>query len=271
MDHVTAIRKYIEAIANASDMHALIVVGSSGWGKSVAVAEALNEAGIDAIQLGSYSTSLHLYNTLADHSNYFIVLDDCSGVLSDPTSMAILKAATWPSQDGRRIVKWGSTSSKANVSEFDFSGKLIIVCNTYPETSDAQAVSSRAYTRRIDVTLSQAQDLLLRAADDSKWFENNDLAAEVARFLTENLNHHSLPHISFRTLKKGYRLAEVHRDSWPELLLDTIPKSKENPKKLVLELASGGLKIKDQIRIFEERCGLKRRSFYNYRREVGLA
>jgi hypothetical protein len=271
LDHVVAIQKYIEAITHAEDMHSLIIEGPPGWGKTTSVENALQLSGKEGIGLGAYSTPLNLYNYLAENSSRIVLIDDCAGLFNDQSAMAILKAATWPSRDGRRIVKWGSTSHRASTLEFEFTGKLIIVCNAFPHTPDGEAIRSRAYTKRIDVTVQEAKRLLIQAASDSKWFSRSDISTAVAQFLVERLSENNLSHMSFRTLKKGYRLAEVHEESWEELFADTIPEGSIQPEKLIKDLSKQKLKVKDQARIFQEKTGLKVRSFYNYRKEAKLS
>ncbi len=271
MDHVAAIRKYIETMSHAEDLHILIIEGPPGWGKTTAVDDALKLAGIEGHHLGAYSTPLNLFNFLADHPDQVILIDDCAGIFNDSNAMAILKAATWPSRGDRRIVKWGSTSSKASTDEFEFFGKLIIVCNSFPPTPDGKAIKSRGYSRKIAITLSDAKDLLKQAASNDRWFSSTKLAGEVAEFLIRALNDTTLAEVSFRTLKQGYRLAERHPDSWQELFADTLPKGAIEPEKLIKDLAKKGLKVKEQARIFQETTGLKVRSFYNYRRDAKLS
>jgi hypothetical protein len=271
LGHVATIQKYIQAICQASDMHALIVEGRPGWGKTTAVEKALQLAGVESFHLASYSTPLHLYNFLEEHSKKVILLDDVSGIFTDQSAMALLKAATWPSRDGKRILRWGSTSAKASAPEFEFSGKLVIVCNSFPSTSDGEAVRSRGYAKRIDISLDEAKRLLLQASQDTQQFPRSDLASQVAKFLIRHLDESTLPQISFRTLKKGYRLAEVHSDSWQDLFQAILPTRAILPEKLVHELSRGSLQVKEQARIFQERTGLKIRSFYNYRRDAQLS
>jgi DNA polymerase III delta prime subunit len=266
LDHVSAIKKYIETITDAEDMHSLIIEGPPGWGKTTSVEESLLLAKVEALHLGAYSTPLNLYNFLAENSDGIILLDDCAGIFNDPNAMAILKAATWPSRGNRRLVKWGSTSTKATVDQFEFFGKLIIVCNSFPKTADGEAIRSRGYSRRIDITLSEAKKLLLQAASMKKWFSKTKLSSEVAEFLVGQVSESSLSQISFRTLKKGYRLAEVHPESWRELFADTLPKGAIDPSQLIKELSRQNLMVKEQKRIFIEKTGLSSRSFFNYRK-----
>jgi DNA polymerase III delta prime subunit len=270
MDHVSAIKKYIEVVRSSQDMHFVLIEGPPGWGKTTAIDQALELAGIEGIHLGAYSTPLNFYNFLYENSDRMIVIDDCAGLLTDQSSMALLKAATWAQRSNKRTVKWGSTSSKASASEFEFKGKLILACNSFPKTPDSEAIRSRGYAWRIEMTVTEAKELLLTAAKDARWFKSVKTAKAVAEFLIERLGPASLPKISYRTLKIGYELAEVHPENWKELLAPLLPLTPTDPIKLIKDLSKKQMKVKDQVRIFEEQTGLKRRSFFIYRREAQL-
>ena len=268
-DHISVIKKLILTVHASEKMHALIVEGPAGWGKTTAVDHALKEARLKGCHLGAYSTPLNLYNFLFQHKTSIVIIDDCAGLFNDQSSMAILKSATWP-QGGRRVVKWGSTSSRAYVEEFVFDGKLIIVCNSFPNTSDAEAVKSRSFPRRIEISVDEARRLLLAAAKDKSWFSDSKKAMAVASFLISRISQSSLSQISYRTLQMGYELAEYNPDSWKELLSGLVALPTADPKVLVRKLAKDGLKVKDQARHFQEATGLKRRTFFKYRQELGV-
>lgn len=77
--------------------------------------------------------------------------------------------------------------------------------------------------------------------------------------------------MSYRTLQMGYELAEHNGNQWQELLDRMIVSVPEDPKKLIRKLARQDLKVKDQVRIFEESTGLKRRTFFKYRRALNVS
>lgn len=275
--HIIDLKEYIQVICHSNDTHALIVEGPPGWGKSTAVKEALKLIRIKTESLGAYSTplsfynSLHKYNSVHADSPYIVLIDDCAGLFNDSAAWAILKAATWPSQNNKRVVKWGSTSVKVNVPEFEFTGKLVIICNYFPSTPDATAIRSRGYVRKIDVSVEEAKQLILHGAQTKKYFPNTAIATQVAEFLVERLTKATLPHISFRTLLKGYNLAEVHPHSWRRLFANTLPNETIlKPEELVKELSKQNLKVKDQLKIFQEQTGMHERSFYNYRKDLKI-
>lgn len=267
MSHVLAIGQLIKSISKSKTNHAIIIDGPPGWGKTTAVDQALLQAEVKAAHLGSYSTPLNFYNFLFENSDRFIVIDDTSGLFLDAASMAILKSATWP-QGGRRVVRWGSTSNKAHVNEFEFSGKFIMVCNSFPKTPDGEAIKSRSFVRPIHITATAARNLLREAAHNKTWYKDSKIAGLVAEFLSERLSEKTVNRISYRTLQMGYELAKDHPDSWQELLIPTIPDASKDPEALVKSLASQDLKVKEQVKIFEELTGLKRRTFFKYRSQA---
>lgn len=267
LDHTEIIRKFILTIQASSEIHALIINGPAGWGKSTAVDQALRLAQTQATYLGNYTTPLNFFNFLHKNSGKFIVIDDTFGLLNDANSMALLKAATWP-QNGKRIVRWGSTSNKARIHEFVFNGKLAIICNSFPKSPDAEAVKSRSFLCRITISVARAKHLLYQAASEPKWFENSGIAQEVAKYLVENINESNLNQMSYRALKMGYELAIHNPDCWRELLFDLTGAENENPKVILREILKQSLPVKEQIWRFQEITGLKRRTFFNYRNEI---
>jgi hypothetical protein len=267
LDYISVIKSLLLTLQKSEKMHALIVEGAAGWGKTTAVDEALVSSGVKTVHLGAYSTPLNLFNFLFENSTNFIVIDDCSGLFSDQTSMAILKAATWP-QGKRRHLRWGSTSAKASIDEFDFSGKLVIICNQFPSTADADAVRSRSFPCKIKVSASRVRELLEKAASDKKWYPDTEIAQSVTKFLCSHLSGNDTQ-MSYRTLQMGYELAIHNTNDWENLLGGMISLAPEDPKKLVKKLSSQSIKVKDQLQKFEEITGLKRRTFFKYKKELG--
>ena len=251
--------------------HAVIVEGPAGWGKTTTVTMALDELDLEAVHLGSYSTPLNLFNFFSQHPDDVILIDDTSGLFENPQAMSLLKSATWASQRQKRIVKWGSTTNRSLVEEFEFFGKLIIVCNQFPNTSDALAVRSRSFPQRIDVTVNQAKRFLIEASKSKEWFEEPKVSEMVAHYICENLNDMTLRQINFRSLKMGYELALSNSNNWQHLLSKMLGFNGRTPEDLIRSLAEKYSKIGDQERAFEELTGLKRRSFYLYRRKLEIS
>lgn len=272
LDHTEEIRRFINVICNSNRIHALIVDGLPGWGKSTAVQEALNSIQQECVHVGAYSTPLNLYTFLASHPDKIVLLDDCAGLFQDRIGMALLKAATWPSQNKKRIVKYGSFSGYVEIPYFEFTGKLIIVCNSFPTTPDGNAIKSRSYMCRLRLGVNEAKQLLIKGAEEKKYFPDTKLAREVSEFLVENLSESTLPEICFRAFEKCYDYAQIYPQSWQKSFKKNMLEDNKaiDPAQLVKDLAKKNMKVKEQVRIFEEKTGLKQRSFYNYRKEFDL-
>lgn len=270
LDHVDTIKRLLKTVCASDKMHALMITGPAGWGKTTAVDEAMRLSGAHGCSLGAYSTPLNLFNFLHQNAKELVVIDDSAGLYSEASAMALLKAATW-AQGKPRILRWGSTTGKANAEEFEFRGKLIIVGNSFPSTSDAEAIKSRAFPCKIEINVDRAKSLLEAAAINSKWYSNKNQAVKVANFLCRSLNPGNLSQISYRTLQMGYELAEHNPEDWETLLAGMFSVGNEDPKKLVLKLAKENMSVREQLSRFELVTGMKRRTFFKYRQELNIS
>jgi len=270
LDHIEQIQAKVELMHLSARSHALLVNGPAGFGKTQAVTEALEKAGLAHSRLGSYSTPLHLFNFLHENQG-IVVLDDVAGLFYDRAAMAILKAATWSAPNGR-MIGWGSATTKANVESFEWRGKAIVISNSFPTSADAAAVRSRSLHHNFQISVTTAKQLLRAAAADSKWFVNTEVSQAVAAFLCENLTESNLSEISYRTLHIGYDAAESRPKQWRELLgsMIQIEKPKRDAMEAANELSRSGMSVEDQAEAFQEMTGLKRRSFFIYRGRLGL-
>lgn len=273
MDHVETIKRLLKTVQASQKMHALLITGPAGFGKSTAVEEALRQSKAKAAFLGSYSSPLGLFNFLHEHraQDHVVVIDDTSGIFSDQGAMAILKAATW-AQGKPRILRWRSTTGRAAIEEFEFRAKVAIVCNSFPTTSDGQAIKSRAFPYKFEIAESTIKSLLIEAAKNPDWYADAELATEVAEFLSDFVGEKNSSEISYRTLLMGYELAEHNPDDWKEILRPLIISERaEDPHQLIARLSQEKISVREQYHRFEKVTGFKRRTFFKYRRELNLA
>ena len=147
----------------------------------------------------------------------------------------------------------------------------MIICNSFPNSSDGEAIKSREFSWNLDVSEREARALLRTAALDQKRFPLTRIAIDVATFLCERINSQTVSKINFRTLRKGYPLAKVHPTEWRDLLIPMLPFETVDPMKVVKELAKEDMAVKDQATAFQRRTNLRERSFYKYRRAAGLS
>jgi hypothetical protein len=271
MNQIEKIKTYLSLVLKSKDFHVVLVEGPAGWGKTTTITNAFNELNIKPAFLGSYSTPLNLFNFLRSNSERFVLIDDCAGLFSNQASMAILKAATWASDNGDRYVQWGSTSQKTTQDGFIFRGKLAIICNYFPSNADGLAVKSRALAHNIDLGPNEASQVLQHISKDNLKFPNQEAAQEVTHFLIRKLDTYSAEEINLRTLKLAYELCLENPAIWKELIIDLLPKSKiTGQEDVIRELHSSGLSVTEQLLQFENRTGLKRRRFFYLRKQLGI-
>lgn len=264
MDHVTEIRSLVTVLLKSSTLHALIIQSEPGWGKSTTVEASLKEAGKPFIAVGSYTTPLALFRTLQENPDKLILLDDCSGAFADSRSIALLKAACWTAAgcEGRRTVRWESTSSKVTDSTVDFTGKIIFLVNALPENIEANALISRSICYRLRLREEEKCHLLARAAENLTLYPNPNVAATVLEVLIRELKEYP-ECLNFRSLRIAYELAESQPEQWEALFLLTLPN--QDPMRVISNLAKNSLPVEQQARRFSELTGLSRRSFFLYR------
>lgn len=267
MDHMTEIRSLITVLLGSSSFHALIIQSEPGWGKSTSVEASLRQAGKPFVTVGSYTTPLALFRTLQENHDKLIVMDDCSGAFADNRSIAVLKAACWTAagSDGRRTVRWESTSSQITESTVSFTGKIIFLVNAIPENIEANALVSRSLCYRIRLSEEDKANLLTQAAQNPALYKNPDTASSVLRVLIRELREYPEA-LNFRSLRIAYELAESTPENWEALFLLTLPN--QDPLRVMNNLATNGLPVEQQARRFSELTGLSRRSFFLYRQRV---
>ncbi len=273
MKPIDQIKAQVVTMMKSENFHILLLEGRPGYGKTTAVTRALTELSIKPAILGAYSTPLGFFNFLNEHSSELILVDDTSGILISPQAMALLKAATWDQHGRARLIRWTSTTERAETDEFIFSGKLIVICNSFPRTPDAQAVRSRALELEIEPTLIEARELLTKAAADAERFPEQKIAQKILKKLLADLSEETLSRISYRTLQRNYEIAIHNPDTWEHM----VSKKKSfdisnrlSPHKLIAKLNGTDLKVKEQLKEFERQTGFKRRTFFKYRKQLGL-
>lgn len=270
MKHQTNMTSLLNTLVQSETFHCAIFQSPPGWAKSTTVNAALEKLGINSVPIGTYSTPLHFYNSLAQHSKSFIVLDDCSGLFDDLAAMAVLKAATWPNtKTNERYIQWASNSPHVMRPEgFAFKGKLILLTNVFPSGRDTDAFKSRSLFYQIHFTRHNIEKLLREAAKSKTHYENRTRAEMVANHLIKSLEKRDFTKYNLRTLKMAYEFAENDPKHWRELLEVVLPSV--TPEELVRSLADTGEKVVRQAQEFQRMTGQTARHFYRLRADAGI-
>jgi hypothetical protein len=269
MKHLSRIQSYIHTLTTSRQIHALVLQSPPGFAKSTTIDQALKSLGLEFIAAGSYSTPLHIYNTICRHPESILVFDDSAGIFEDVKAMSILKAAAWASSGtkGDRRVAWGSTSGKVEQESVIFQGKLILITNSIPQSRETKAFLSRSIFYEMHFKKPEIVEMLRTAAKSQEHFENTEIAAKVAEFLIKKLSTRDYSSISLRTLHVGCEIASTHPDEWQELLEPLLPQPEPTS---VLDAFETKMSPKEQENQFISETGLSRRTFYNVKKELGL-
>ncbi len=272
MNHFEAIRELLDVLILSDEVHVLAIESAPGLGKSSTIEAALQVMGAKYRSVGSYSTPLHLYNTLAMATlGEVLILDDCAGLFTNDISMAILKGATWASagHGGERRVRWGSTTALKSVEEFAFLGKIILIANHIPRGEETRAFLQRAMHLKVDLSDKELAALLTEAANSEKHFDDVALAARVSSYLVKNLSRYNSSEINIRTLRKGYEIAKLKPETWQSLLEKILPKT--SPEDIVRQLQNSSMSVVEQAKEFTRVTKMSERSFYYHRKAAASA
>lgn len=269
MDHVQEIGSLVSVLLKSTTINALIIQSEPGWGKSTSVEACLKNSTQPFVTVGSYTTPLALFRILQENPDRVIVLDDCAGSFADNRSLSILKAACWTAagSEGRRIIRWESTSERLTNSAVEFTGKILFLVNSLPENIEANALISRSLCYRIRISESEKHALLVQAAQNTSLYPNPDISSKVLKLLDRELSDYPEA-INFRSLRIAYELAESAPEHWESLFLLTLPN--KDPLRVITNLATHGLPVEQQARRFSELTGLSRRSFFLYRQRANV-
>jgi hypothetical protein len=215
---------------------AAIIYGPPGMGKTHAIVEALNAAGLkeneDFVVARSHASPGMLYVLLylMRKKGKFVVLDDCDGIIKDETGLNLLKAATDPTY---RQVGWASTKDLKNPIDgrpmpttFEFNGTVIISTNVRLTTGRGRMANHmdalRSRTAPFSLSLESREDQYAQIfhmvlekdylSVDPETQLTSEQKAELLRFLLVNLD---IPRrLDLRLPQHIARTIRIKPDSW---------------------------------------------------------
>ena len=130
----------LSAMVCDGDLSGLFVHGPGGLGKSFAVRQALEEAGIENPRvLNSHATPRGLYDELYEaRGERVILIEDLEELLSNLQALQLLRAALWGDLDKsgamKRTITWTTAASGENgvPNEFEIQSGVILTANRLP-------------------------------------------------------------------------------------------------------------------------------------------
>lgn len=253
-----------EAFAK-SDVHALVVYGGAGLGKSFQVFRTLARSlpSDSIVSIIGHTTPLAFYKLLYENQDRTVVLDDvdAKGLRSD-LFVAMLKAASW-SATGARMVAWHSNSkilAQENVpASFEFRGKLVLLANSLPDNGEFSAFMSRALVKEVKFGFDDLRKLFSGLAalpfKDSTPAQRQTVVSELfsmAKASTEGL--------SLRTYVKAMELFSWDSVRWKDAMMQTM---RENADlKAYYESVEKFASASERAAYFQSQTGKARASYF---------
>ena len=207
--------------------HSAVISGGAGLGKSTLVNKTLQKNGytdvshLDAVDcegidkkyrvIKGVSSSKGLYNTLYENRDSIIIFDDCSGPLTDPKSIDVIKSATESSD--QRIVSWNIQSRDDSIpTMFRFNGSIIFITNMRPESIDS-AIKSRAMNVDVHMTKNETVERMSHIVCQGSFLPeySDTIKMDALEFISTNRD--KVKNLSLRSLITVAKIRAAN-DDW---------------------------------------------------------
>ena len=256
------------------------IVGRPGTGKTHTINEELERLAKANIYKNARMTPWGLWEFMAQHPDYVIVLDDITSLFKGDQAMEIFLAALAGKPGEPRRVHY---RSKDKDDVFEFTGSIIAISNV-PLRSDplARALGSRIVVLEHEPSDEEVASFIRKLTVDGFEEMTADECVEVAEFVIAETRAND-QRLDLRHLTKAYQdfRQDKHgrsRTTWRDLVRTSLRKLAIEPvvpfsKKD--EIEAQRQKVRDAIRSYPNdtqaqlsASGLKQSTFYVRRKEV---
>lgn len=258
--------KHVSAFMKDDGLRLLFVVGDPGGSKSHTIKSQLREDKHVYLKTGRL-TAFQLYKLFYAHREKAIILDDVEDALrKDDTRKLLMQACEtdetarqvgWLGTESRLVVKKGKTTVRIP-QEFECTSRVCIVCNDW---AILNGKFGPLLDRGIVLFFDPPNDEIHRYV--SGWFDDKEILDFIGGKL-DSINPHSVRYyVNAKELKK-------HDLDWKATLTESWSAERVQPSaEDIFEQIVADPKLTtdiERVAEFERRTGLKRRSFYNYKR-----
>jgi hypothetical protein len=250
----------LDLFLNSPTFNLLIVSGRAGIGKSYKIIEWCGRNNIRAFKYNGHITNFKLFQILYAHSNGLIIFDDSNPILEDTNAVSLLLQACETMRT--RVVSWNTSRPMDAPKQFPFDGKIVILTNkTFSEINEA--LQSRAIKFSLDFNNFEMLEII---GSLCRLPEKNliiDLLKENMNKMELNLRLYKLLENLLLYLKSRGKL-EKFREFGKSIIEMEI-----NPNfRIAYEILKSTKSIRNSIRLFAEKTGLKRTAFYYYKNKI---
>jgi len=259
------LEEFVRMIAKG-DMNCLFVFGEGGVGKTETILRTLETEDVQAVYLNGVVTPLELYHLLYEHNGKLIVLDDIEGVLNNPRAVAFLKAATYGYKD-KRIICYPTSSPLLRAPEsFEFTGKIILCMNQFPDNPSLEALYRR--TLYYELRLSLREKITLFRELSQRTYKGIELNKRnmVCEYVISRSSE-ATKRLSIRELFKSFEIYKANTSDWKKLVCMML--QVDTDIEAYLKAVRIGSNINSHIRAFREMTGKSKSTFFRIKRRLG--
>ena len=247
-------REYIKMVIKGLSK-GLLLYGGFGLGKSYSVKRMIAESELKSDQyifIRGHCTPLQVYQQLYHNREKLVIFDDVN-ILESPIILNILKSAL----DGG-IVDYHTSMDIGIPSVFSFSGKIIILLNDLPRTSESLgAVESRILSYHLEMRHGQKIATLYEIARHPYKDIPLDKRIEIVNWIESKTND-GTKNLNIRLLFCCYEFYNHNSSAWKVLAEPYI----QNDEYITWILQ--GISIED----WQVKTGLGRSSYYKCRQDL---
>jgi len=259
-----ALEAFVKMIAKG-DMNSLFLFGEGGIGKTETILRTIEKEDVEAIYINGVVTPLELYHKLYENNGKLIILDDIEGVLSNDRAVSFLKAATYGYKN-KRIICYPTSSPLLRAPEaFEFTGKIILCTNHFPDNPSLEALYRRTLYYELNLSFTEKIALFRDITERPYKGISKGKRRMICEYLIGIISEATI-RLSIRELFKAFEIYKSNHRDWKKLVLELL--HIDTDIEAYMKIMKVGSNINAQIRMFREITGKSRSTFFRIRKRV---
>jgi hypothetical protein len=268
--------KHLIQMVIYGELKSIILISEGGLGKSYLTIKTVEERlkPDEYVYWTGHISPFELYKLLYENPNKIFIFDDVETLLENDDCVSILKAALWEVNGKRKVCYRTKPDLQGNYEEsFEFKGGLILLCNKIPRRQDPvmKALESRTAYHEIILTYDKKIEIMNKIIDEHK--KLNTTGKDVVKYWLAEMTSECTKNFNLRTMEKliafynyNRKYVKDDRNLYKKLFKATI--ETDEHKLLVKQLMEKKWLVKHQAKVFSERTGLSRTTYFRIKKEL---
>jgi hypothetical protein len=256
MNSYDLLDSYLDYISVSDEYDAMMIDGRSGTSKTFSVIKKFPNATI----INGHITATKVFEVLKQNcrKGSIVIFDDCSNLLHNKITNALLKSAVCPTHEGKRIVVYDSKVIR-NMEDkiINFEGKIIFILNEMVENDDAKAIVNKSFRYEFNPTDEEIIEQILKIKDKKL------VDIEVIKFLSDNIKGSNM--LNFRIYFKALDMKKHFPTNWRELVKPMIYSGSKQD--IIDKLINSGKSVQEQVEDYIKATGKCRATYFNKKKK----